>query len=150
MPTQCKVILLFRILLIRSLFGICCGHQRNAHLCWPDSVGSWWARYAVGRYDWSTSYGLSVDGWRCISDLLFFKSLGTFLESQWYWDGLGEQLSIRGGIKDNCFFSSEKLRKGERVSPNPKFPYEKKLSFFWIFFSQNTPDFQTWSWIFFR
>ena len=33
--------------------------------------------------------------------------------------------------KKNCFFS-EKLRKGGRgVSPNPKFPYQKKMRFFW-------------------
>ena len=39
---------------------------------------------------------------------------------------------LRGGIKKNCFFSSEKLRKGGGgVSPNPKFPYQKKLRFFW-------------------
>ena len=36
--------------------------------------------------------------------------------------------------KINCFFS-EKLRKGGGgVSPNPKFPYQKKLRYFWIFF----------------
>ena len=49
---------------------------------------------------------------------------------------LGEKvnITIRGGIKKNCFFS-EKLRKGGRgVSPNPKFPYQKKLRFFWNFF----------------
>ena len=41
---------------------------------------------------------------------------------------------IRGGIKKDCFFS-EKLRKGGGgVSPNPKFPYQKKLRFFWNFF----------------
>ena len=36
--------------------------------------------------------------------------------------------AVRGGIKKNCFFSSEKLRKGGGgTSPNPKFPYQKKL-----------------------
>ena len=44
--------------------------------------------------------------------------------------------TVRGGIKKNCFFS-EKLRKGGGgVSPNPKFPYQKKLRFFWNFFSK--------------
>ena len=48
---------------------------------------------------------------------------------------LMHSVRLRGGIKKkNCFFS-EKLRKGGRgVSPNPKFPYQKKLRFFWNFF----------------
>ena len=42
---------------------------------------------------------------------------------------------VRGGIKKKNWFFSEKLRKGGRgVSPNPKFPYQKKLRFFWNFF----------------
>ena len=45
--------------------------------------------------------------------------------------------ALRGGIKKKTGFFSEKLRKGGRgVSPNPKFPYQKKLRFFWIFFSK--------------
>ena len=46
-----------------------------------------------------------------------------------------ETLTIRGGIKKKNWFFSEKLRKGGGgVSPNPKFPYQKKLRFFRIFF----------------
>ena len=42
---------------------------------------------------------------------------------------------LRGGIKKKNWFFSENLRKGGRgVSPNPKFPYQKKLRFFWNFF----------------
>ena len=50
-----------------------------------------------------------------------------------------QQESINGGIKKiSCFsFSLEKLRKwGGGVSPNPRFPYQKKLSFFFIFFKR--------------
>ena len=37
-------------------------------------------------------------------------------------------VTLRGGIKKKTVFFSEKLRKGGRgVSPNPKFPYQKKL-----------------------
>ena len=46
--------------------------------------------------------------------------------------------TLRGGIKKKkTVFFSEKLRKGGRgVSPNPKFPYQKKLRFFWNFFTK--------------
>ena len=41
----------------------------------------------------------------------------------------------KGRHKKKLFFFSEKLRKGGRgVSPNPKFPYQKKMRFFWNFF----------------
>merc|ERR1719397_1648527 len=47
----------------------------------------------------------------------------------------GHTPPVRGGIKKKNWFFSEKLRKGGRgVSPNPKFPYQKKLRFFGIFF----------------
>ena len=42
--------------------------------------------------------------------------------------------SIRGGIKKNFFFQENPRRGGGGVSPNPKFPYQKILRFFWIFF----------------
>ena len=46
--------------------------------------------------------------------------------------------ALRGGInKNKLFFFSEKLRKGGGgISPNPKFPYQKKMRFFWIFSSK--------------
>ena len=43
-------------------------------------------------------------------------------------------LQNKGRHKKNCFFSSENFERGEGgVSPNPKFPYQKKLKFVWIF-----------------
>ena len=52
------------------------------------------------------------------------------------WIGQKYTVTIRGGIKKKTVFFSEKLRKGGRgVSPNPKFPYQKKnWDFFGIFF----------------
>ena len=48
-----------------------------------------------------------------------------------------QKITIRGGIKKINWFFSEKLQKGGGgVSPNPKFPYQKKLRFFWIFFKK--------------
>ena len=41
---------------------------------------------------------------------------------------------LRGGIKKIKLFFFSLSERGGRVSPNPKFPYQKKLRFFWIFF----------------
>ena len=41
----------------------------------------------------------------------------------------------RGGIKKTVFFFRKNSeRGGGGVSQNPKFPYQKKLRFFWIFY----------------
>ena len=49
---------------------------------------------------------------------------------------IGLLLLGKASKKETVFFS-EKLRKGGGgVSPNPKFPYQKKLRFFWIFFQK--------------
>ena len=40
----------------------------------------------------------------------------------------------KGRYKKNIFFVFGKTPRGE-VSQNPKFPYQKKIRFFWIFFS---------------
>ena len=50
---------------------------------------------------------------------------------------MGPHSHHKGRHKKKTVFFSEKLRKGGRgVSPNPKFPYQKILRFFWIFFSK--------------
>ena len=41
---------------------------------------------------------------------------------------------LRGGIKNMKLFFFSLSERGGGVSPNPKFPYQKKLSFFWNFF----------------
>ena len=42
----------------------------------------------------------------------------------------------KGRHKRKLFFFFGKLRKGGGISPNPKFPYQKKLRYFWNFFFQ--------------
>ena len=46
------------------------------------------------------------------------------------------------GTKKTVFFFFGKPLKGGGVSLNPKFPYQKKLNFFWIFFfKEGVPPF---------
>ena len=97
--------------------------------------------YAASKFVWSVSYHIAV--LHCTGQVVVTLSHWSGLSRIKRVDAAARIYSIspkprelleelRGGIKNNCFFSEF----SRKVTPNPKFPYEKKFNLFGFFWQK--------------